>query len=574
MIKLFSITDTSFSSNGDKTIIPLRAKVHKEDNGSFYLDLETDLSYVDDLVEGNIVVAPTPQGEQAFRVGNVQKTKSKLTTKCYHVFYDTKNYLIEDSYVVDKNCNDALDHLNSATSDTSPFTTISDVTTVASYRCVRSSLYEAIETILERWGGHLVRDNFNIGIRDTIGQDSGVTVRYKKNIKDISCEENWNNVVTKLMPVGKDGLLLNALDDTADLYVYSEITYPIPYTKTVSFSQDNISEEDYQDSEGNLDETAYTTALLQDLQQQAQNYVEINSVPQINYTLKANLEKITDIGDVVEVIDERLGINLTTNVIAYDYDCILGKYTEIEFGNFKQKLSGLVSSITNGANQIVQDATDNLQIILGDELQQAQDKIWNALGSSYVIYEGDKILVVDNLPKETATNVIMINSGGIAFSSTGINGNFVTAWTIDGTFNAQAINVINFTANMIKGGTLKLGSNLNESGIVELYDEANNLIGEMNKDGFKMFGVDGSYILINNQVGFAGYDRNDNKIYWVDKDEFHMKKSVVEEEITLCNKMRFIPITIYDEDGTTILNDGIGLVSVANTTSETTITSL
>jgi len=574
MIKLFSISDTSFSSNGDKTIIPLRTKVHKEDNGSFYLDLETDLSYVDDLVEGNIVVAPTPQGEQAFRVGNVQKTKSKLTTKCYHVFYDTKNYLIEDSYVVDKNCNDALDHLNSATSDTSPFTTISDVTTVASYRCVRNSLYEAIETILERWGGHLVRDNFNIGIRDTIGQDNGVTVRYKKNIKDISCEENWNNVVTKLMPVGKDGLLLNALDDTADLYVYSEITYPIPYTKTVSFSQDNISEEDYQDSEGNLDETAYTTALLQDLQQQAQNYVEINSVPQINYTLKANLEKITDIGDVVEVIDERLGINLTTNVIAYDYDCILGKYTEIEFGNFKQKLSGLVSSITSGANQIVQDATDNLQIILGDELQQAQDKIWNALGSSYVIYEGDKILVVDSLPKETATNVIMINSGGIAFSSTGINGNFVTAWTIDGTFNAQAINVINFTANMIKGGTLKLGSNLNESGIVELYDEANNLIGEMNKDGFKMYGVDGSYILINNQVGFAGYDRNDNKIYWVDKDEFHMKKSVVEEEITLCGKMRFIPITIYDEDGTTMLNDGIGLVSVANTTSGTTITSL
>ena len=27
--------------------------------------------------------------------------------------------------------------------------------------------------------------------------------------------------------------------------------------------------------------------------------------------------------------------------------------------------------------------------------------------------------------------------------------------------------------------------------------------------------------------------------------------------------MRFIPITIYDTDGTTIINDGIGLVSVA-----------
>jgi hypothetical protein len=114
---------------------------------------------------------------------------------------------------------------------------------------------------------------------------------------------------------------------------------------------------------------------------------------------------------------------------------------------------------------------------------------------------------------------------------------------------------------MIKGGTLKLGSNLNQSGILELYDDANNLIGVMNDNGLKMYGKDGSYILINNQVGFTGYDRLGNRIYWVDKDEFHMKKSVIEEEITLCNKMRFIPITL--KSGGTMTNDGIGLVSVA-----------
>ena len=55
-----------------------------------------------------------------------------------------------------------------------------------------------------------------------------------------------------------------------------------------------------------------------------------------------------------------------------------------------------------------------------------------------------------------------------------------------------------------------------------------------------------------------------NQIYWVSQDEFHMKKSVIEEEITLCNKLRFIPITIYEEDGVTIKNDGIGLVSVSS----------
>ena len=560
MIKLFGITDTSFTSNGDVVIIPLRAKVHKEDNGSFYLDLETDLSYVDYLTEGRIVIAPTPQGEQAFRVGNVQKTKNKLSTRCYHLFYDTENYLIQDSNVVDKNCNDALDHLNSATDNTSPFTTLSNITTISSYRCVRTSLYEAIQVVLERWGGHLVRDNFTIKIMDAIGQDNGVTIRYAKNLREITSEENWDNVVTKLLPVGKDGILLNALDGSASVYLTSETQYAIPYTKTVSFEQD-IDEENYVDEDGNFDEQAYKQALIDDLTYQAQAYLNANCIPQVNYTLKANIETITDIGDTIEVIDDRLGLSLMTNVIAFDYDCILSKYTEIEFGNFKEKLSNLINNITSETNKVINQAADTIQVTLNQELQAAADKIWGALGNSYVIYEGDKILVVDSLPKETATNVIMINNGGIGFSQTGINGSFQSAWTIDNVLNMEQINVINLTANLIKGGTLKLGSNLNESGIIELYDEANNLIGEMNSSGLKMYGVDGSYVLLNNEVGFAGFDRNNNKIYWVSEDEFHMKKSVVEEEITLCNKARFIPITITENNQ--VVNDGIGLVSVA-----------
>lgn len=552
MIKLFGINDMNFSSNGDVIINPLRAVVHKEDNGPFYLDLETDLSYVDDLIEGNIIVANTPQGDQAFRVGNVQKTRSRIKTRCYHVFYDTENYLIADSYVVEKNCNEALDYLNSATDNISPFTTLSDVQKVNTFRCVRKSLYEAIMTVLERWGGHLYRDNFDIQIRGSIGEDNGVSVRYAKNLKEIECDENWDNVVTKLMPVGKDGILLNDLEQGVDPYVYSETTYDLPYTKTVSFTQE-IDEEDFEN------EQQYKQALLDDLRLQGQNYVDENCVPKVNYTLKANLEKISDIGDTISVIDERLGIDLITHLISYDFDCILEKYTELEFGNFQQKLSNLMGDITSETQSQIGESTTQLQITLSSQLQEAQDEIWNALGSSYVIYEGDKILVVDKLPKEEAVNVIMINSGGIAFSQTGINGNFVTAWTIDGEFNAQAINVINFTADLIKGGTLKLGSNLNDYGQIEIYDEANNLIAEMSKNGLKMWGVDHSYILINNQIGFAGYDRLGNKIYWVDHDEFHMKKSVIEQEITLCNKVRFIPITLTDNG--VITSDGIGLVS-------------
>lgn len=562
MIKIFEATDKIYTSNGDKIILPLKAKVHKEDNGDFYINVEAPLSYIDYLVPNNIIVANTPQGEQAFRIANVENNRVKIKVKAYHVFYDSKNYLIQDSYVVDKNCNDALDHLNNSTDNTSPFTTISDITKINSYRCVRKSLYEAINVLLERYGGHLVRNNWSIGIRNSIGQDNGVTIRYGKNLKDIKATYNWDNVCTKLLPVGKDGILLNASDPTASVYLESSTQYEIPYTKTVTFDQSNVSEDDYKDEQGELDIEAYTQALVNDLAEQGQNYLATSSLPEVNYTLSANVEKVSDIGDTIQVIDEKLGVNLLTNIISYEYDCILEKYTQIEFGNFVPTLSGLLGDISNQTQQIVDENNAVLQITLGEELQEAQEKIWNSLGSSYVIYEGDKILIVDSLPKETATNVILMNNGGIAFSNSGINGNFTSAWTIDNVLNMENINVINLTADLIKGGTLKLGNSLNQNGQLEVYDEANTLIAELNKSGLKMYGVDGSYILMNNTVGFSGYDRLGNQIYWVSKDEFHMKKSVVEEEITLCNKMRFIPITITDGNGD-IVNDGIGLVSVA-----------
>lgn len=559
MIKLFGITDRDFTSNGDRIIHAIRAKVTKQDNGEFYLDLETDLSYVNDLTEGRIIVAPTPQGEQPFRVSNVQKTKNKLTTKALHVFFDSRNYLIADSYVVEKACNDALDHLNSATEPESPFTTISDITTISSFRCVRKSLYEAIQTMLEpeRWGGHLDIDGWTIGIRDEIGKDNGVEIRYAKNIQDITVDENWDGVVTKIMPVGKDGLLL------PERYVTSSVQYDMPYTKTVSFDQSEIPEDDYKDESGTIDEAAYEQALIDNLRQQAQSYVDTYCYPLVNYTLKANVEKLTNIGDTVHVIDERLNLALETTVISYVYDCIQGAYKELEFGNFKRTLSNLTTTIANQTQDIINESNQTLQITLGEELREATNQIWGALGNSYVIYEGDKILVVDSLPKETAQNVIMINNGGIGFSQTGINGPFKSAWTIDNVFNAEQINVINFTADLIKGGTLKLGSNINQYGILEVYDEANTLIAVLDKSGLKVNKNDGSYISMNLADSFAGYDKNGDKVFWADYDEFHQKKAVVEDEITVAAKIRQIPITITDKNGN-IINDGIADVAVGS----------
>lgn len=564
MIKLFSPQDRSFSSNGIKYITPLYANVVCEDNGVFELQIEAGLEYIDDLVEDNILVAKTPKGLQAFRISDPQKQLHKIVVTAKHVFFDCENYIIKDSYVVEKNCNDALDHLLNGTDVPSGFTGFSNVETVDSFRCVRKNLGEAVKTLLERWGGHLDYDNWNIRILESVGADNGVTIRYGGSLEDIGVFEDWSNVCTKILPVGKDGILLNALDETVDVFLSSGQSYEIPYTKVVSFDQD-IEEDDFKiivDDEEVTDETAYTQALIDDLREQAEKYLNNNFLPKVNYTLKAHPEFLTNIGDVIHVFDERLNVDVLTHVVKYEFDPISERYRSIEFGNFGKSLSGLASKIEASAEKTAEKISNQTAITLGKELKSATDKIWSALGDSFVIYEGDKILVVDALPRESAVNVMAITSNGIGFSNTGINGTFNSAWTIDGTLDMQQINVVNLVADLIKGGTLKLGSVNNTSGTLELYNESNVLIGLMNKNGLTMYGQDGSYVQMNNEIGFAGFDSLGNKLYWVDGQEFHMRKSVIEEEITLCNRMRFLPIEKTVNNN--LINSGIGLVSVWN----------
>ena len=555
MIRVFGHTDIVFTSNGDIVLSPLKAKVHKKDNSDYYLELETGLEYIDYVVEGNIIVANTPTGDQAFRVGNVTKSARKLVTKCNHVFYDSRNYLIADSYVVDLNCNEALNHLNSMTEPTSEFSTFSDIGTVDSFRCVRKSLFEAIQTVIDRWGGHLVRDNFSISIKANIGVDNGIIIQYKKNLKDITAQENWDNVVTNLLPVGKDGLLLNAINPSADIYVQSDVQYDLPYTKTVAFSQDEINQEDFPD------ETSYTQALVNDLYVQALEYLDVNQYPQINYSLKANLDKVTDIGDTVEVIDERLGIKLMTHVIGFVYDCIFEKYTEVEFGNFTNNLSGLIGNITASVDKTVSAQIQEVSANVEQQIQASTDNIMNLLDSSYVIYSGDNVLVVDTLPKESATNVIKIDNNGISISDEGIGGAFNLIWSIDGSFDFENLDVLNLAFSVIKGGVLSLGSNADILGTLKLYDESNNVICNMNKDGFKLFAKDGSYLSCNILDGFIFYDRNGDELFSLDEDSFKMKKSVVSDKVTLFDEFDFVPIKIMS--GNNIVNEGIGIVSSA-----------
>ena len=552
MIRVFSPTDKDFTTNGDAVINATLALVTKVDNGDYYLELEAGLEAIDYLKAKNIVVVPTPQGEQAFRIqAPITTTRSKIKFKAKHVFYDGDNYVIADSYVVSKDCAGALAHLNAATDTVSPFTTRSDVTTINNYRCVRNSLTEAIFTVIERWGGHLVRDNFDIAINSQIGEDNGVTIQYKKNMKYITVTESWDSVCTKLLPVGKDGQLLD------ELYVYSDIQYAIPFSKTISFSQE-IDEDDYPD------EASYIAALKADLYEQAVAYLSVAQYPSINYKVEANIEKITDVGDVVEVYDERLGVAITAAVKSFTYDCILGKYTKVEFGSVEPSLSGLLSGINSEINTAITENNQNLVIGLQSAIKIAEERIWTALSSSYCIYSGDAIIIVDKLPAETAINCIKINNKGISFSSNGIGGDYSTAWNIDGSFNAANAQIYNFTLDIINGGVLKLGSYLNRYGKIEIYSSANELITELGNNGITAYGKDGSYLIINSTDGLVYYDRLGNKLFELSSDTMIYNKLRVDEEITIGNKLKAISYEVYDENNE-LINDGIGFIAVVDT---------
>lgn len=533
MIKLFSSTDKIFETNGDKIIKATKAKVHKEDNGDFYLDFECGVNYADDIVENAILVVNLPQGDQAFRISNVSKTKSKISTKAWHVFYDSQNYLIKDSYVVDKDCAGAMEHLNNATEPVSPFSTSSDITSVGSYRCVRKSLFEALEVVRERWGGHLIRDNFSIGLNRTIGVDTQVVIRYRKNLKEITCEENWDDVVTKLLPVGKDGILLNELDPQRSVYLVSAISYAVPYTKTVSFTQDNISEDDYKDEDGNLDEVAYKTALIEDLELKGIKYLEENSKPKISYTLSANLDNITDIGDTVEVIHEPLNISLTATVTGFEYDCILKKYTEITFGNFQKKLSGLLDDVESQTNAALAEQTNYLMNAFNDEIEVSTGEIWDLLDDYNVVYEGDKIFVLDKLPKDEAVNVILIDEDGISISKTGIHGAFYTVFSIDGALDLTPL-------DLVKWSVIELGKAKNWAGQAKLFDDANTLLYDASKDGVKIYGQNNCYAVSNGEYFLAVYDKDDNLIFSLKNNILSTQKGFFSEELAVGDKLRFL----------------------------------
>lgn len=550
MIRVYEPTERLFNNNGLKVLNPLFAEIFKADNGDYYIELEDVLDNLAYYQKGMIIRASTPWGVQGFRCDNPLIQNNRISCKAWHLSYDSENYIINNTSAVNKNCNDALNHYNDSTDTASPFTVISDIPTLKTTVAVRKSLYAVFVDLVNaytddgykpRWD----RDNFNFGIRSSIGQDRGVVLAYSKNITDIKVEEIWDNVCTKLLPYVK----VDDQDITLDeVYVEANTNlYDIPYTKAVEFK--------YEEKDGEVAPSS-PERWKQWLHNEATKYLDANKLPQVNYSVSAKIDNISDVGDVIRVKHPKCNVDIETEVISVKYDAITGRYTAIEFGNFKKEIKSLVNEVATVAKAEIATTTASNNALLHAELNKATSEINSVLKESNVIYNGNEILVVDRLPKESAVNCIKVNSAGIGFSNTGIYGTFVSVWEINGTLDMQAVNVINLTASLIKGGTLKLGGTSNTSGTFELYDNTNRLMALMDKDGLTVYAQNGDYVKLNAEVGFAGYNKNNTKIYWADGDVFRMKNAEVENEIKIAGKIKIVPVA-------TSSNVGVGFVAIS-----------
>ena len=121
-----------------------------------------------------------------------------------------------------------------------------------------------------------------------------------------------------------------------------------------------------------------------------------------------------------------------------------------------------------------------------------------------------QILIMDTPDKETATSVIRINKNGIGFSTTGYDGPYRNAWTIDGNLVADFVTTGTMLADRIRGGTLEVGgTGLGKDGQIIVNDANDVKVAEINKNGINVYkgSISGATVTVGDR------DNSDGAIY-------------------------------------------------------------
>lgn len=574
LIRLFESSETEFTSNGVGSLHDaIKCTVDEVLNGSFELEMDYPISgnKFDNLLFRNLIFAkPNPYSNpQPFRIYGISKPMNGIVTvSAQHISYDMADITVAPFSAT--SIVSAFTNMKAASDVTCPFDFWTDKQTAVDIKTnipinMRSILGGMEGSILDTYRGEYEFDKYTVKLWNNRGTDRGVKIRYGKNLMNFKQEENCSNVYTAVRPYW-----YRESDDASEGGLVELTEKVLVIDSTVDYIRilplDLTNEFDSKPTE-------------QELRDKTNEYVDAHDLgtPKVSIDVSfidlADTEEYKNIaplemvklGDTVGVEFPKLGVMASAKVIKTTYNVLSGRYDKIELGSEKADLATTISV----QNKEIKEKTTKTD--LQTAIATAASLITGHSGGYVVLNpteQPQEILILDEHSGgklEDAVNVWRWNSGGLGFSSTGYMGPFTTAITADGKIVADFILAGTMSANLIKGGVLQLGSRLNQNGALEVYDEANTLIASLDKNGLRMYGADGFYLSVNSEDGFAGFDGRTTpptKLFWMNQDEFHMKKSVVEEEIVLCNKIRFLPVTLRDSNNQ-IVNDGIALVSVA-----------
>lgn len=199
----------------------------------------------------------------------------------------------------------------------------------------------------------------------------------------------------------------------------------------------------------------------------------------------ALLERV-ELCDTVTVIFERLGVNATAQVTSTVYNVLIDAYDSVTIGNVRKNVA---MTIAEQAQEIAKgpDLTALQAAVI-----EATELITGNQGGYVVIHSStggktpDEILIMDQPDIESAVQVWRWNKSGLGYSSSGYNGPYGLAMTIDGKINADFIITGGMDAARITAGILQ-----SKDGRF-LIDLTANTITMKNTSGNTVFAFDGN----------------------------------------------------------------------------------
>ena len=482
---LFAPTATAFTTNGlGKLSDAANCTVKETRNGAFELTLKYPIEGIHyaEIQQRSIILAkPNPVDlAQPFRVYRISKPINGLVTVyAYHISYDLTGIPVSPYSAASVQA--ALAGFSTNAVAANPFTFWSDMTssgdfTVKSPASVRSLL----STMLEVYGGEYKYDKYTVRLFQQRGTDRGVTIRYGKNLTDLKQDENCSNVYTGVYAYYSDG---NGIVETSPKVTPAPGTYDytrvLPLDLRAEFKEAPTAEalkaaaEQYMsDHNIGVPEVSLNVSFVQ--LEQTQEYKDL-----------ALLERV-ELCDTVTVIFERLGVNATAQVTSTVYNVLIDAYDSVTIGNVRKNVA---MTIAEQAQEIAKgpDLTALQAAVI-----EATELITGNQGGYVVIHSStggktpDEILIMDQPDIESAVQVWRWNKSGLGYSSSGYNGPYGLAMTIDGKINADFITTGGMDAARITAGILQ-----SKDGRF-LLDLTANTITMKNTSGNTVFAFDGN----------------------------------------------------------------------------------